>query len=216
MSLLDWGAAGAPLAGEVVSGDRAVVAPFPGGALVGLIDGLGHGHEAAEAAKVAEEVLLGAPYAPLVDLVGRAHEELRRTRGVVISVAQFDWNADLMTWLGVGNVEAMLVRCGEGRDEAVALRGGTVGYMLPPLVPRSLPIHAGDTLVLATDGIKHGFKAEVIGARSPQQIADEILREWSSQTDDALVIVARYLGSSAAETTTASGRDRGYTDRRFP
>ena len=50
---LERGEAGAPLAGETRSGDLAVFAPFDGGALVAVIDGLGHGPAAADAAEAA-------------------------------------------------------------------------------------------------------------------------------------------------------------------
>ena len=56
----------------------------------------------------------------------------------------------------------------------------------------------GDTLVLATDGIRHGFKAEIHAARSPQQIADEVMRHWAETTDDACVVVVRYDGAAEA------------------
>lgn len=206
MTILDWGTAGTALPGQSSSGDRGVVVSFPGGALVGVIDGLGHGEEACKAALAAEKVLLAAPYAPVADLMERCHEELKGTRGAVMSIASFDAEHDTMSWLGVGNVEGILIRGGEqGTSEAVAMKGGTVGYMLPSLNPRTLQVHAGDTLVLATDGIKHGFKAEVLAARSPQMIADEILRLWGKDNDDACVVVARYVGSSEATRIDIDG-----------
>lgn len=199
MTFLEWASAGTTFAGQAISGDRGVVVAFPGGALVAVIDGLGHGTEACEAALAAERVLLATPSAPLSELVRQCHERLRGTRGAVLSLASFDERRHTMSWLGVGNVEGFLVRGPEdGPCEAVATRGGTVGYMLPPLHPRTLEVQPGDTLVFATDGVRHGFKAEVLLARSPQQIADAIVRNWSRATDDAYVIVARYTGEHAS------------------
>jgi phosphoserine phosphatase RsbX len=200
--ILSWGSAGAAIAGELTSGDRGVFVPFPGGALIAVIDGLGHGEEAAKASLRAEQVLIAAPYAPVADLMMQCHDQLRGTRGAVISIASFDGQHDTMSWLGVGNVEGVLVRAEEGTgDEAVAMRGGTVGFQLPPLHPRTLEIRRGDTVVLATDGIRHGFKAEVNRAREPQHIADEILRLWGRTTDDAFVMVARYIHTADGLTT---------------
>jgi phosphoserine phosphatase RsbX len=204
--LVEWGCAGTAYGGGTESGDRGVVVPFPGGLLVAVIDGLGHGVEAKAAALKAEGMLLAAPYAPVDELMRRCHEELKGTRGAVISLASFDAATDTMTWLGVGNVEALLVR-GEhgGAAEAVAMRGGTVGYMLPPLHPRSLRVNPGDTLALATDGVRHGFKAEIMSAREPQHIADEILRVWGKTSDDSYVIVARYKGASESQRIGIDG-----------
>jgi hypothetical protein len=196
---IEWGTAGAPLHGQTASGDLGVVALFRGGALVAVIDGLGHGTEACKAAKAAERVLVSEPTASISDLVRRCHSELRGTRGVVMSVASFDARQDTMSWLGVGNVEGLLMRAGQPKAmEAVAMRGGTIGYNLPPLNPRTLDVRCGDTLVLASDGIRHGFKVEVIAERTPQQIADEVARRWAKASDDACVVVARYAGAQEA------------------
>lgn len=206
--IISWGCAGAAITGELTSGDRGVFVPFPGGALVAVIDGLGHGEEAAKASVKAEQILLASPYAPVDELVTRCHEQLRGTRGAVISLASFDGEHDTMSWLGVGNVEAVLIRAEHGvADEAVAMRGGTVGFLLPPLHPRTIKVHRGDTLVLASDGIRHGFKGEVIPSREPQQIADEILRLWGKSSDDAFVLVARYTGKSSASRIGIDGEE---------
>ena len=207
MTVLAWATAGAALGGNHSSGDRSVVVEFPGGALVAMIDGLGHGPDAQEAAVAAERVLLAAPYADVSELVRRCHDALRRTRGAVMSLASFAAEQNTMTWLGVGNVEALLVRALGAATEAVAMRGGTVGYSLPPLNPRTVVVHPGDTLLLATDGIRSGFKSEVVPSRTPQEIADEVLARWSKPSDDACVVVARYVGSSSETKIAIEGEE---------
>ena len=52
----------------------------------------------------------------------------------------------------------------------------------------------GDTLILSTDGIRSGFAASVTSAEAPQVIADRVLAGYAKGTDDALVLVVRYLG----------------------
>jgi phosphoserine phosphatase RsbX len=74
------------------------------------------------------------------------------------------------------------------------LRGGIVGYQLPPLRTRALSISQGDTLIMATDGIRSGFTAGVNLRDSPQTIAESILALHTKGSDDSLVVVARYLG----------------------
>jgi negative regulator of sigma-B (phosphoserine phosphatase) len=104
-----------------------------------------------------------------------------------------------MTWVGVGNVEAVLVRAPEapGCDEALATRGGIIGYRLPRLVSHTLVVARGDTLALASDGIRHGFRIALTATAEPQELADRILSGWSTGHDDACVLVARYLGAAA-------------------
>ena len=47
---------------------------------------------------------------------------------------------------------------------------------------------------MATDGIHSGFTAGLAIEQSPQDIADVILARFARGTDDAHVVVARYLG----------------------
>jgi phosphoserine phosphatase RsbX len=109
-----------------------------------------------------------------------------------MSLASFATSGEL-TWLGVGNVEGTLVRSGGGTD-SILLFGGVVGYTLPPLRPSITTVEAGDTLVLATDGIRSGFLQGLDTEVAPQSLADRILADHGKQSDDALVLVACYVG----------------------
>jgi hypothetical protein len=194
--VIDWGVATGSSPGEAESGDRHLVATFPDLALVAAIDGLGHGPDAARAAGLAAATLKEHAREPVIALVERCHERLTSTRGAVLSLAAFDPQASTMTWLGVGNVEGVLLRAApeaQPRSEWLLLRGGLVGFKLPPLRPATLPISGGDTLCFATDGVRDGFAEELSVHEAPQRIADRILARYVKGTDDALVLVARYL-----------------------
>jgi negative regulator of sigma-B (phosphoserine phosphatase) len=195
--LVEVGVAAAMLPGELESGDQHLVEPFPGGVLVGVIDGLGHGADAAHAAHLACSCLRDQPDAALPDLFSRANGRLRRSRGVVMSLASFRAAEPTMRWLGVGNVEGTLVRAepdARPPTESILLLGGVVGYQLPRLRPSAVPLAPGDTLILATDGVEHGFAYALDLLRPPQELADGILAAHGRGSDDALVLVARYLG----------------------
>jgi serine/threonine protein phosphatase PrpC len=195
--LLEWGVATLTLPGEVESGDLHLFEPFKGGALVAVADGLGHGSEAALAAKAAVATLKEHPQESAITLVKRCHETLHRTRGVVLSMAAFNALDGTMTWLGVGNVEGILLSAdSEGKPtyESLLLRRGVVGGRLPPLHATILPVTHGDTLIFVTDGIRSGFESSLHLRGSPKQIADHILAQHNMGTDDALVLVAKYLG----------------------
>jgi hypothetical protein len=58
-----------------------------------------------------------------------------------------------------------------------------------------VPVRRGDILILATDGIRSEFTRGVIVTDPIQKIADRILADHGNATDDALVLVSRYLGS---------------------
>ncbi len=196
-SLIEWGVATAALPGQAGSGDECLVKSFPNGVLVAAIDGLGHGEEAAAAARIAASRLDAYAHESVIVLVKRCHTSLLRTRGAVMSVASFNARDETMTWLGVGNVEGVLLGADAGgrpRREVLLLRGGVVGGQLPPLHASLVPVMRGDTLIFATDGVRSGFPDDLVLADPPQQMADRILARHGKGTDDALVLVARYLG----------------------
>lgn len=198
-AILEVGTAGMACAAPgdgLESGDLHVVVPFAAGALVAVIDGLGHGSEAAAAARVAAAALVRHAALPVLQLIELCHTELRRTRGAVMSLVQFSAADSSVTWAGVGNVEGILLR-GADRErgrEAIPMRAGVVGYRLPPLREQRVPLSPGDTLVMATDGVRSGFASDLALDRTPQALADSILARDGKQSDDALVLVARYMG----------------------
>ena len=79
---------------------------------------------------------------------------------------------------------------------SVVARGGVVGFQMPTLRPIVLPIGRGDVLIFATDGIRADFDAAPALECDTQSTADRILRQSGKTSDDALVLVARYLGLS--------------------
>jgi len=201
-ALIDWGVATLMLAGEQESGDLHLIKPVGTGVLVSVVDGLGHGAEAAAAARAAVAALNRHAQESVLPLLQRCHQALAGTRGVVVSVALFDRADGSMTWLGVGNVEGVLLYADSGRRrgrERLVTRGGIVGSELPPLRAEVLAVAPGDTLILATDGIRSGFADDLAIDGPPQQLADQILARSGKSTDDALVLVARYLGDAGAK-----------------
>jgi hypothetical protein len=197
--LIEWGWAGSALEGGE-SGDRALVAPFPTGVLVAAIDGLGHGPEAAHAAAAAVAILEASADAPVIELIERCHEGLRKTRGVVMTLVSFNGRDSSLSWAGVGNVEGVLLRADDGpraAREAVLLQGGVVGYQLPHLRASVVRLQRLDTLCLVTDGLRSGFAAGLALGGGPQEIAAATLSRFAKGTDDALVVVVRYLGGTA-------------------
>jgi hypothetical protein len=195
--LLEWSIAATPLPGESVTGDAAVVVEADGLALVGAVDGLGHGEPAARAAGAAAEAMRRFDGEPLSAVVERCHEALKGTRGAAVSVAAVSARNASMTWLGVGNVEGRLVRAGGGAVASLLLRPGVAGYELPPLAEEAVDVRLGDTIVLATDGVAADFADAAKLASSTRDIADRLLAERATSTDDALVVVARFLGRTS-------------------
>lgn len=201
---LAWAVAGQAIPGQAQSGDAFAVVPSPSGTsvLVAVVDGLGHGQEAATASRLAVATLQEHPGAAVEELMEHCHRALLKTRGAVLSLASFSATGQL-SWMGVGNVEGVLVPADPERPrQTVLLRGGVVGFKLPPLRASLLPVARGDTLVFATDGIRGGLTGagSLLRGGDIQELAEDILCRQGSGADDALVLVARYLGPEMDRT----------------
>lgn len=195
--LVDWGVAVGALAGVAACGDVHLVRNVPDGVLAAAVDGLGHGHEAADAAERAAEALATRAGTSVIALVRHCHDALRETRGVVMSLATFNASDDTISWMGIGNVQGVLVRANPGagpRRETLLARAGVVGHNLPALRASVVAIQPGDLLVFATDGVRPQFAGAISALATPQRLARQVLAEYATGGDDALVLAVRYHG----------------------
>ena len=186
------------LPGEADSGDRHTIVRLPYGALIAVIDGLGHGTEAAEAARRAVKTIEEhAAHEPLEALVKRCHTALVGTRGAVMNLAVFDTRESTLTWIGIGDVHGLLLlrtsRPGYAL-QSLLLRPGVVGQKLPPLQASVTRVQPGDMVIFATDGIHPEFAEHIKMERAIDEIAGQIVEHYCKKTDDALALVVRYLG----------------------
>ena len=199
VSFLEWGVSVGTLPGQERSGDAYVVRRHPdGGATVAVVDGLGHGPDAAAAAARAAAILADGSPQSVIGMARRCHDALARTRGAVMNIATFSTADDTMSWLGIGNVEGVLMRsdpAARPRIESILARSGVVGLRMPLLRASVTTVAAGDFLVFATDGVRPEFTERLASEMSAQHLADAILKEYGRRDDDALVLVARYLGA---------------------
>jgi hypothetical protein len=122
---------------------------------------------------------------------------LADTRGVALTIATVSDTGQL-NWVGVGNVEGVLMRADVDQPrEHVMLRGGIVGFgQLPGLYVSTVQLQPGDVLVLASDGIRAGFSEGIDPALPPDILAQRLHAEFARGTDDSLVLVARFQGGA--------------------
>jgi phosphoserine phosphatase RsbX len=182
----------------VECGDAWIIERIAEGFLVAVIDGLGHGAAAAVAAQRAQDSIKSSVSQPLEVIVSVCHQALLGSRGAAISLARIDTGGESLTWIGVGNVEGLVLNPVAfsppfWQSEALVTRGGVVGYDLPSLRPATLPFKPGSFLLFATDGVKQGFAAEMRAGQRAQQAADHILAGYRRGTDDALAMVIQLV-----------------------
>lgn len=175
--------------GEIANGDLAAVTLNEGAARLALIDGLGHGPEAATAAETAGKVLTTHPNLSPTEALRLCHVALRGTRGAAISVIAIDPAADHLVFAGVGNVDARLWSV--DRTQQFIPNRGIVGATLPTIRPIELDLPRRWRLLMYSDGVSGRFDwselADLADA-DPLALAEAVLARRARDTDDATVI----------------------------
>src|SRR5438094_844454 len=91
--VIEWAVAELVLPGQTESGDRCLVTAPSEGGLVAVVDGLGHGAEAAGAAKAAVSSLERHAQEPIIQLIRRCHRSLAgrgtKTDDALVLVARY-------------------------------------------------------------------------------------------------------------------------------
>ncbi|MFK4068430.1 SpoIIE family protein phosphatase [Streptomyces sp. NPDC029674] len=177
-----------PADGEDESGDGYAVAEHDGARTVLMIDGLGHGPEAATAAQRAERTFLANPAAPLADILTALHKALRHTRGA--AVAALRTTGGQAEFCGIGNVRAVTLSS-QGIHRQLTGHAGIVGYNLPRPRSRFVELSEHTTVVLYTDGIDHRWTYAPTDARltlPPVLLAASLAHTHRRRRDDATIL----------------------------
>lgn len=189
--MITIGAATRCYPGEVMNGDGWAVHCGARTCRIALIDGLGHGPEAAAAAQAACDALGAHPDALAVEALGLCHRALIGTRGAAISIAVIDPGNAELTYAGVGNVEG---RVWQGDwEQRLTIYRGIVGKVMPTVRPLTIALEDDWLLLMHTDGITSRFalpRTMPLGGGSPQMLADRLLQEAGKGIDDATIVVA--------------------------
>ena len=189
--LIDVAVAARPHPNETVNGDATAVHWVAGVCRVAVIDGLGHGREAAHAAARAVDALDAHPNLVPAEAIRLCHTALVGTRGAAMSVARLDPVRRELIYAGVGNIEAHLWHPAR-RERQISYRG-IVGSVLPTIRSFTLPLDADWTFILHSDGVSARIDPDVLTPRppwEPQVLADAILARYARASDDAIVVVA--------------------------
>jgi len=181
-----------PHPGEVVNGDAYCIKRRDERTLLAVIDGLGHGEGAKEAARVALDVLDDWMDERPDELLRAEHDALRTTRGAVMGIVVLDHAAETFQYAGVGNIAVRVF--GTAEHVAPISANGTLGLRLGSLRLWTYPWTEGATVLMASDGLSESWDIQSypgILKRSPQLLAGILMRDYGRGTDDATILVAR-------------------------
>lgn len=180
-----------PYKHELMSGDKWYVADIPDGLYCLLVDGLGHGVEAAEASNLAikrfKECLTLPPSAMLKAL----HTALRGTRGAVGAVAKINTVEQTIVYSGLGNISGILSVDGDYKH--LVSMNGTLGYEARKTLDVNLPWNPGSMLIMHSDGLsaKTPDKISEVHTSEVPVIAAWLFQHFAKTTDDATILVVR-------------------------
>jgi len=174
-----------PRDGEQACGDAIALHPSGDGTTALLVDGLGHGADAAEAAEAAVEVFTRAPDRPLPEQLAAMHRMLTRTRGAAAALLRV--RGEEVEFCGVGNVTAAVLAPGAPAQLLLSVPG-IVGFRLPHTPVRQLRPTRRSTLVLHSDGVAPDWRDGTLGARPPLLLAAELLHRARDPRDDSSML----------------------------
>ena len=155
-----------------------------------LLDGLGHGVHAEEAALAALDYIGRHFVKPLQQIVDGCSMAIRGTRGVSLALAAIDLDRGNFTYCGIGSMRALLRL--DGTVVRLPSTNGIVGAGMRPLAPEQRILGPRDLVIFASDGIQEhlgvsGYDGKLLV--EPQSLAEQILADFSHGRDDAAVLV---------------------------
>ncbi|HEX4856771.1 MAG TPA: SpoIIE family protein phosphatase [Limnobacter sp.] len=186
--------------GEVECGDQAGFWALPHRLVMALADGLGHGAPAAHAAKLAiATVGLNAHYNS-ERIFEICNEQLINTRGSALTVAIVDLALNTLELGSVGNIRNRLLR--DSGSQHLGNARGIVGAGYRRLLPEKVNLKTGDILVLFTDGFDELTNLRQClpvnaTAETVKHSADELLKTFARNSDDAGVLVYQHAAGHA-------------------
>ncbi|MEV0126083.1 SpoIIE family protein phosphatase [Streptomyces sp. NPDC050703] len=186
--LADIGGLCLPAEGEQTCGDAYAVVEGEGSMTGLVLDGLGHGPDAAAASRRAVRTFLARAGAPLPEVLDALHSALRHTRGAAAAAVRV--GAGRAEYCGVGNIRVAALSP-HGITQQLTGQAGIVGYHLPAPRSRYLDVSDCTTLVLHTDGIDHRWTRDPDPAElslPPTLLAASLAHTHRRRRDDATVL----------------------------
>lgn len=188
----DFGAVCVPVKGERDCGDLWQVAEFGGRLLATVVDGLGHGIDAAEAAEEAVRIFdSNLSHTPCA-ILERTHDALRKTRGAAMSIAEYNFEKPCVRFAGIGNVGAAMIS--SERQQSMVSHNGTLGAQIRRCQEFEYSLPASSTLVMHSDGLLSSWDLKPykgVSRKDPVITAALLYRDFSRGRDDATVLVVR-------------------------
>jgi len=183
-----YGAVSIALEGEIECGDAWSVERNSNGLALFVVDGLGHGTFAAEAARAGVRAFASAPMSEPRDVMVRANGLMSKTRGGAAACARVV--GDRVDYAGVGNISGSLISA--GHSQGMVSQNGTLGLNQRRTQQFEYRREPGALLIMHSDGVSGRWELKRrsdLLARHPAIVAAAIYRDYGRGRDDATVVV---------------------------
>ena len=204
---LEWGVVCVPKRDEEVCGDAWALTTGQGRNTVLIVDGLGHGRLAFEAAQQVLHAFWEHPGERPESNLKALHEAMRAShtgRGAVAAVAEIDWRQRELRYAGAGNIAGTLVPI-EGRASSLVSHSGTLGDNVTRFQEFIHRWPEKGLLILHSDGLSSPWQLESypgLTQKHPSLVAGVLYRDFANRRDDVVVLVGR---ERARNTTPQDG-----------
>jgi anti-sigma regulatory factor (Ser/Thr protein kinase) len=189
---LEVGAVCLPKTGEEVPGDGWLLEASGDYRTIMVVDGLGHGPNAARAARAATEAFAAHPSATPGALMQICHGALAATRGAAGAAARVAPAKRHGSFAGVGNIACRVETTGARRQ--LVSHSGTLGHVMRRVQEFEFDFPAGALLILQSDGLTTRWSSEEypgLLAKHAGLIAGVLYRDHNRGTDDVTVVVLK-------------------------
>ena len=192
------GAVCVPVNGEACSGDGWGFAINGELITIMMVDGLGHGLPAFEAAQAVLGAFEKHPASPPEDLLHFAHAAARSSRGAAAAVALIKPGEQLLWYAGIGNISgSILARSGTSRS--MISHHGVLGGEVRKIQAFQYPWQPDSMLIMHSDGL--GTKWDLAGypglhGHDPSVIAGVLYRDFARERDDTSVLACTIEGAA--------------------
>jgi negative regulator of sigma-B (phosphoserine phosphatase) len=178
------GIATKPAPHETANGDRALHVVRDTSVIYGVIDGLGHGPKAEEAALAAIDAIQRSTARDVSGLFTAAHAALRSTRGAAMTLVVVEGTA--CEAAGVGNVT---LRTRLVRGLSLAATPGILGGQMRSLRIARGELERGARLAIWSDGVSSRAPIDDYATEVPEVAARRVLAEHGVAHDDGTILI---------------------------
>lgn len=179
--------------GERVCGDGVAVKRSGTKTFIFTGDGLGHGAHAQDAVNKAIEVFNNSINADPSEVIREINSSVKRTRGLVATLALLDYDEKNWKLCGVGNI---FTRIHKGLEyNNYVGNNGIIGFNIPSRLENCIyEMEKMQYLILCSDGIRTKWdllKYPSILKHDPVVLAAAIYKDHARKTDDMTIVIVK-------------------------